>query len=114
MKINEFSTDTRDAFKPSFDVVDDLCVFMRNDPQFYRRSYFPMIGGMAECYEQGGKFNAKKELFPVVDDAMKKYVATYELAKTVGEVFTSEERMAVAKKIWAEEMGEIRKGTYKK
>ena len=114
MRIDEFSTDTRDAFKPDFDVVNDLCIFMRNDPQFYRKVYFPMISGMAECYEQQGKFDAQADLYPVVDQGIKVYVTRFKLAKTPGEIFTSEERKAVAKKIWQEEMGEIRKGTYKK
>ena len=99
------------GFKGTF---SEFTHFLRNDPQFYRKVYFPMISGMAECYEQQGKFDAQADLYPVVDQGIKVYVTRFKLAKTPGEIFTSEERKAVAKKIWQEEMGEIRKGPYKK
>jgi hypothetical protein len=47
-----------------------------------------------------------------VEKAIKRYVEVYELAKTDADVFTEKDRMAIAKKIYAEEMHEIKKGTY--
>ena len=41
MRLNEF-TDIEDKELP-FDIVDDTIVFMRNDPMFYRRHYFPAV-----------------------------------------------------------------------
>jgi hypothetical protein len=29
--------------KPDFDVASDLLIFMRNDPMFYRKNFFPAV-----------------------------------------------------------------------
>ena len=42
MRIDEF-TDATIAPKFDYDVVDDVTVFMRNDPMFYRKSLFPAV-----------------------------------------------------------------------
>ena len=119
MRIDELFGGTGDRdqsndFKPNFDVVDDICVYMRNDPIFYRKNYYPMVDAMEACFNEGEKVDTKDLLFPVVDAAIRKYVEQYQLAKTTEEIFTPEDRMAIAKKIYSEEMSEIRKGTYKK
>ena len=41
MRIDEFAQPMDD--KLPFDVVDDVAIFMRNDPMFYRKSLFPAI-----------------------------------------------------------------------
>ena len=45
MKINEFHdmTDKEILPKPDYNIAEDLMIFMRNDPMFYRRSYFPTL-----------------------------------------------------------------------
>jgi|TARA_B110000977_G_scaffold172815_1_gene225488 hypothetical protein len=112
MKINEFNNDSIDEFQPNFDIVDDVCVYMRNDPIFYRKHFFPMIDKMSNDFANKKKINPKTTLFPVVEKAIKRYVEVYELARTDADVFTEKDRMAIAKKIYAEEMHEIKKGTY--
>jgi hypothetical protein len=37
VKINEFYDQPIDDSLP-YNVVDDVCIFMRNDPMFYRKS----------------------------------------------------------------------------
>ena len=39
MRLNEFT----DKEELPFDVVDDTLVFMRNDPVFYRKFYYPAV-----------------------------------------------------------------------
>ena len=53
MKINEFNNQ-QDDYRPNFDLVDDICIFMRNDPMFYRKSYFPMVNNMSEMFDPQG------------------------------------------------------------
>tara|TARA_R110000851_G_scaffold18465_4_gene58098 strand:- start:166 stop:510 length:345 start_codon:yes stop_codon:yes gene_type:complete len=114
MKINEFSTDDRNEFKPSFDLVNDICVYMRNDPMFYRKNYFPMVDAMDECFKSNVKVNGKELILPVVNKAIRQYVEMYNLAKTQNEVFTKEDIKAIVNKVYSEEMGQIKKGTYGK
>jgi hypothetical protein len=54
MKINEFNDlDIPEEIlpKPDFDVPSDLLVFMRNDPMFYRKTFFPAV----EAYKANKK-----------------------------------------------------------
>ena len=111
MKINEFNNQ-QDDFRPNFDLIDDICIFMRNDPMFYRKSYFPMINNMMEMFAKGQKINPSKTLFPVVDNAMNAYVKCYNLAKSPNDLFTKDDRMNIAKRIYSEEMNAIRQVTY--
>lgn len=59
MKINEFFDQPIDDKLP-FDVVDDVCVFMRNDPMFYRKSFFPAIKRMQHCGKNKLDWNMMK------------------------------------------------------
>lgn len=36
-----------------YDLKDDLICFMRNDPQFYRKDYFPVINKFVEYIKDG-------------------------------------------------------------
>ena len=42
--------------KPDFDVPGDLLIFMRNDPMFYRKNFFPAV----ETYKTN-----KKNILPI-------------------------------------------------
>jgi len=53
MRIDEFSQPVDDSLP--FDVVDDVAVFMRNDPQFYRKSFFPVVDKMKTACQAGKK-----------------------------------------------------------
>ena len=72
MKIRDL-TETNLEFGPKYDVADDVCVFMRNEPMFYRKKTFPLIMKMKDCYDNGTKIDMKKTLFPIVDEAVKSY-----------------------------------------
>ena len=68
MKINEFHDMAEQEMlpKPDYDIAEDLVIFMRNDPMFYRRSYFPTL--------EDFKVQKKKEL---LSDMVKKGLNKY-------------------------------------
>lgn len=96
-----------------FDLVDDTSVFMRNDPQFYRKEYFPTISKVADLHRAGKIKNAKNTLKPMIDKGITSYCAKYNLAKTPEEVFKQEDRDALLDKLFSEEMDQIKNGDYK-
>ena len=61
VKINEFYDQPIDDSLP-YNVVDDVCIFMRNDPMFYRKSFFPAIKRMQECSMSETEYDKIKEL----------------------------------------------------
>ena len=50
MRMDEFSQ-SQDTSLP-FDVVDDVCVFMKNDPVFFRKSFSRQYLVLLICTEQ--------------------------------------------------------------
>ena len=77
MRIDEF-TKPEEARVP-FDVVDDLAIFMRNDPMFYRRKMFPCIMQMKDAYGRQENLEPQKLLGPIVDQAMDQYCDKFKL-----------------------------------
>ncbi len=43
VEFHEFDIPDEILPKPDFDVPSDLLIFMRNDPMFYRKNFFPAI-----------------------------------------------------------------------
>lgn len=112
MKINEFFDQPIDDKLP-FDVVDDVCVFMRNDPMFYRKSFFPAVKRMQHCGKNKLEWNMDEELGPMIDKAVKLYCSKFKINKRPNELLTAEERTSCMEKIYAEEMTMINKGHYR-
>jgi hypothetical protein len=112
VKINEFYQQPIDDTKLPFDVVDDLAIFMRNDPMFYRKSLFPAIMDMKDCCDKGTKYNAPKNLMPVIDKATESYCKHFKMNKRPEQLLSDEEKKTLLNKIYAEEMTNIRKGAY--
>ena len=70
MKINEFNDmDIPQEIipKPDYDVPSDLLIFMRNDPMFYRKNFFPAI----EQYRENTKNTSP------IESMIKKGVGSY-------------------------------------
>jgi len=60
MKIFEiFGPADDSAFKPDFDVKDDLKFFMHNDPDFYRGDYYPFIINFKHGISNGKKYSPR-------------------------------------------------------
>lgn len=111
MKINEFH-EPIDSKLP-FDVVEDVVVFMRNDPQFYRKSFFPAVARVADLHRAGKSIDKNECLGDMVERALEGYCKKFNVAKMPDEVFTNEDRDQIIDKVFSEEMEEIQKGEYK-
>ena len=47
-------------FGPTFDIVDDLHIYMRNNKDMYRSQYFPMLCNMQKAIQANEKISVKK------------------------------------------------------
>lgn len=110
MKINEFSEQHDD--KLPFDVTEDVIVFMKNDPMFYRKKYFPAIMQMKDDCKRNKKVDAEKLLGPAVDSAMNTYCKKFQVGKNASRVFDMQDRTSIISKIYSEEMENIQQGRY--
>ena len=97
----------------NFDVVDDLHVFMRNDPMFYRKQYYPTMCGISDRIEKMDSPEMVKLLMPMVDKAAKIYCKKFKLGKDDSDLIKLKDRQNLVKKISSEELPRIRKGDYK-
>ena len=110
MKINEFANMQNN--KLAYDVVEDCIVFMKNDPMFYRKHYFPAISKMAEDHRAGNKIKASNYLMPMIELGCNSYVKKYNIARAVDEIFNNDDRESLLNAIYTEELKEIEKGEY--
>ena len=111
VKINEFFNGNVEDSLP-FDVVDDVAIYMRNDPMFYRKEFYPTIIRIKGLNDKNKQVNPQKELFPVVDRAVESYCKRFKIPKRPEELLSNEEKKALVDKIYSEEMTNIRKGAY--
>jgi hypothetical protein len=110
MRIDEFSQ-TTDTSLP-FDVVDDVVVFMRNDPMFYRKSFFPAVSRVADLHREGKPIDQNKCLGDMVEQALQSYCKKFNVARMPDEVFNNDDRQAIIDLIFSEEMEQIKNGEY--
>lgn len=95
-----------------FDIVDDMAVFMRNDPMFYRKSFFPAVMRMKDCYENRKKFNAIKEFGPIIEKATVDYCKKFKIERRPNDLMDEEEKRDLIHKLYSEELKQIRNGVY--
>jgi len=96
-----------------FDKIDDLVVYMRNDPEFYRKQYFPTMCNVADMQREGTNDNPQSIIMPMIEKAIGEYCQKFQIARHVDDVFDNNDRTAVFDKIYKEEMEQIEKGEYK-
>lgn len=94
-----------------WDVVEDIAVFMRNDPAFYRRHLYPTMVDVQEAVKNGGKYN-KKSMLPIVDRAIKSYIKKFDIKKRPEDLLTDSEKMQLINSILEQEVENFRKGSY--
>ena len=111
MKIYEV-TDIKQKDNPElgFDLVDDVSIWMRNDPQFYRKSFFPVADKIATAYNAGKKVDANQMFGPIVDKACESYCEKFNVNKTADDLFTLEDRQALISRLYSEEMENLYAG----
>jgi hypothetical protein len=108
MLINEF---TQLPDMENADLLDDLHFFMHNDPNFYRKVFYPMIAKVRDHVKSGKQ--CKDTVFKkCVNDAVDIYCKKFNLAGNPTSVFTNVDRDELARKIFGQEIDQIHKGTY--
>lgn len=95
-----------------FDIVDDMAIYMRNDPQFYRKTFFPAVQRMKACHDNGKKFNAVKEFSPMIKKAADSYCKKFKIERRPADLMDKEDRQTLIKKLYSEEMTNIKRGKY--
>lgn len=119
MKLREFfgvdnnkDYDPKEEYGINFDIGEDLIVFIKNDPQFYRRKFFPAVKKMNQLIKKNKDFNPKEHMEPVVDSAMISYCKKFDVARDPSEIFTDEEKADVLNQLISDELQNIRNGEY--
>ena len=112
-KVEENLMTPKPEFGPTFDIVDDLHIYMRNDPDAYRKSYYPMLCNMQKALENKEKISVKKMMMPTIKQCGADYNKKFGLASNIDEIMTMEQARELAKKIYDEEVPLMRKGAYK-
>ena len=107
-----FEVDQELSKKINFDLVEDAMIWMRNEPMFYRRVYYPAMTEFADKLRSGQEFNVKEILMPVINKGITAYTSKYKLAPQTDDVFTEEHRNQLFDKIYKEEAEQIQKGEY--
>lgn len=95
-----------------FDIVEDLYVFMKNDPGFYRRSFYPTMVKISDAVKSKKKVNFTNELSPMIDQAVETYCQRFDLPKSTKRMFKDEDRSNLIGRIREEEMKNIGNGEY--
>lgn len=72
MKVFEIFSQHIEEKKIDFDLVDDVIYFMNNDPEFYRKEYFPFLTKFQHHCDKGNQVSPKA-FFPVVSRAVDQY-----------------------------------------
>lgn len=107
----------RISFKESqqmnYDVVEDTIIFMKNDPMFYRKEFFPAINKIAEIVRAGKTINKNQHLTPMIEKGCDAYTSRYHQGKTSEEIFTPQDRSDLMQSIYSTAIEEIDKGEYK-
>jgi hypothetical protein len=111
MKLFEIQEPQKDDIP--FDVAEDLAIYMRNDPMFYRKTFFPAMASVSDRMERGDSVDPATVVGPVVDKGIKGYCKKYIKNKRSEDVFNEKDRKACIDKICAEEMPNVKKGLYK-
>ena len=96
----------------NFDIVDDASYYMRNDPSFYRKEYFPCMSKMADKHSEGTKVD-RTEIMKMVERGINAYVKKFNLGRSPDDVFKQPDRDALIDKLFSEEMAQIKRGEYK-
>lgn len=102
VKINEFhNMDIPDEIlpKPDFNVGEDLLIFMRNDPMFYRKTFFPAI----EDYKNSKK---KPVLIRLVKKGLGSYCNKFNIPNPPSELMNDGDIIEVVKQIIGDEFGD--------
>ena len=99
-----------DSSQFTFDIVDDIMVFIKNDSMFYQKHYYPSIIRLKQLFDQNKLDQYKRVLEPVLNTAIDIYCQKYKIG--FPEHVNKEERLALLQRIYDEEIENIKQGEY--
>lgn len=108
VKIVEFASQPKDTLP--YDVVDDVQQYMKNDPMFYRKIYYPAMVRMQDAMKNNKE--PKDLIAPMVGLATKGYVEAYKINKNPEDLLTTEDYDDIINRIYEDEIEALRKGEY--
>lgn len=93
------------------DLRDDLVFYMRKDPAFFRKAYYPAMCELDDKIDSGKETSAT-DLLELVKLGAYNYVKKFGLQETVGDVFDQEDLEEIAEFIYDEESKKCKEGEY--
>ena len=96
--------------KPDYDVASDLLIFMRNDPMFYRKNFFPAV----ETYKENNKDTSPIE--NMIKGGLGQYCQKFNILNPADELMGEGDIKALTQQIIQDEMEDLEEGRspYKK
>lgn len=114
MYIREFvNAIKKDKDELPFDIEDDLVVYMRNDPMFYRKHYYPIVLKMQSAHNANKSMDAVSVWGDAVKRAVVPYMSKFKIDKNPKDVIDSNKIKSIASKIYSDEINNIKRGSYK-
>jgi hypothetical protein len=110
VKITEV-TDQKLGEEMPYDVGQDLIVYMRNDPMFYRQHLYPALIDVQETVKSGKKYN-KRQMLPVIEKAIENYVGRFGIKKLPEELMNDQEKINCIGDLLKDEVENFKKGAY--
>jgi len=104
-------TDQKLGEQLPYDVAEDLIVYMRNEPMFYRRHLYPALIDVQEAVKNGKKYN-KRQLFPVIEKAIQGYINRFSIKKLPEDLMNEQEKLDCISRLLADEQENFKKGSY--
>ena len=111
MKLTEMGIADLGHDDAGYDLVDDVVVFMRNDRDFYRRHYYPVMSKISKKYKETKTID-QNIAKPMIEKAVSAYCKKYNINKAPNKLFTKEDIVAILDMLFDEESDEIRNGEY--
>ena len=94
-----------------YDVIEDVHTFMRNDPDFYRKEYFPTMSKLCDSYKQGNTLEGSV-CVPMVKKAFEAYRRKFGISEQYDHEFNEGKCNDLVGLIMDEESEAIREGEY--
>lgn len=111
MKLTEMGMPDPSESDMGYDLVDDVVVFMRNDKDFYRRTYYPKMVEISTKYKKTNEID-RTLANSMISKAISAYCKSYNINKSPASLFTNEDKEAILDMLFDEELDEIRNGEY--
>ncbi len=90
--------------KPDYDVASDLLIFMRNDPMFYRKNFFPAV----ETYKENDKDTSPIE--NMIKGGLGQYCQKFNILNPADELMGEGDIKALTQQIIQDEMEDLEEG----